>query len=48
MLQRFLLPHRRQGAAFIILGGRAAGRDAGARIGRPIILIFAIQLQETV
>ena len=48
VLQRFLLPHRWQDAAFIILGGRAAGRDAGARIGRAIILIFAIQLQETV
>jgi hypothetical protein len=48
VLQCFLLPHRWQDAAFIILGGRAAGRDAGARIGRAIILIFTIQLQETV
>ena len=48
VLKRFLLPHRRQDAAFIILSGRAAGRDAGTRISRAIILIFAIELQETV
>ena len=35
-------------AAILILGRRAAGRNAGARIGGAIILIFAIQLQETV
>ena len=48
VLQRFLLPHRWQDAAFIIFGGCAAGRDAGACISRAIILIFAIELQETV
>ena len=48
VLQRFLLPHRRQDAAFLILCCRRTWQDAGARIGGAIILIFAVEFQETV